>query len=250
MMATMENRRLAAARVLAGLTQRELARLVGSREIEISRIETGRVRPDMAVCVFRDLVLFPSQGLENSIRSMYALGLKLDQVEGVLDELRRLNCSGDVADQFLDSRATGTEPLARETAMGLLRFFTDNVLKHSAESVHIRWVAAKPLVMFWSTVAYLVQHPDARHAAVGYLSTACGGWLAEVPLEKCFLGLRREDAQKSLMDLSVGVFTDRTVRHMVGARLVGGLKTEVPYDLECLLQETEYLPKKFARHVK
>ena len=76
------------------------------------------------------------------------------------------------------------------------------------------------------------------------------GGLAEVPLEKCFLGLRREDAQKSLMDLSVGVFTDRTVRHMVGARLVGGLKTEVPYDLECLLQETEYLPKKFARHVK
>jgi DNA-binding XRE family transcriptional regulator len=45
MMATMENRRLAAARVLAGLTQRELARLVGSREIEISRIETGRIRP-------------------------------------------------------------------------------------------------------------------------------------------------------------------------------------------------------------
>jgi len=45
MMATMENRRLAAARVLAGLTQRELAERVGSREIEISRIETGRVRP-------------------------------------------------------------------------------------------------------------------------------------------------------------------------------------------------------------
>jgi transcriptional regulator with XRE-family HTH domain len=49
MMATMENRRLAAARVLAGLTQRELARLVGSREIEISRIEKGRVRPDRDV---------------------------------------------------------------------------------------------------------------------------------------------------------------------------------------------------------
>jgi len=35
--------------VLAGLTQRELARLVGSREIEISRIEKGRVRPDRDV---------------------------------------------------------------------------------------------------------------------------------------------------------------------------------------------------------
>lgn len=35
-----------AARALAGLTQRQLAEKVGTREIEISRIETGRVRPD------------------------------------------------------------------------------------------------------------------------------------------------------------------------------------------------------------
>ena len=41
-----ENRRLAAARVLKGLTQRQLAEKVGTREIEISRIETGRVMPD------------------------------------------------------------------------------------------------------------------------------------------------------------------------------------------------------------
>lgn len=40
-----ENRRMAAARVLAGMTQRQLAERVGTREIEISRIETGRVEP-------------------------------------------------------------------------------------------------------------------------------------------------------------------------------------------------------------
>jgi transcriptional regulator with XRE-family HTH domain len=40
-----ENRRLAAARVLKGITQRQLAEMVGTREIEISRIETGRVAP-------------------------------------------------------------------------------------------------------------------------------------------------------------------------------------------------------------
>jgi DNA-binding XRE family transcriptional regulator len=39
-----ENRRLAAARVLLGLTQRQLAQKVGTREIEISRIETGRTQ--------------------------------------------------------------------------------------------------------------------------------------------------------------------------------------------------------------
>jgi len=44
-----ENRRLAAARVLKGITQRQLAELVGTREIEISRIETGRVAPDAAM---------------------------------------------------------------------------------------------------------------------------------------------------------------------------------------------------------
>ena len=42
-----ENRRLAAARVLKGITQRKLAELVGTREIEISRIETGRITPDV-----------------------------------------------------------------------------------------------------------------------------------------------------------------------------------------------------------
>ena len=41
-----ENRRMAAARVLKNITQRKLAELVGTREIEISRIETGRVIPD------------------------------------------------------------------------------------------------------------------------------------------------------------------------------------------------------------
>jgi DNA-binding XRE family transcriptional regulator len=39
-----KNRRLAAARVLLGLTQRQLAEKAGTREIEISRIETGRTQ--------------------------------------------------------------------------------------------------------------------------------------------------------------------------------------------------------------
>jgi len=37
---------LAAARVLKGFTQRQLAEWVGTKEIEISRIETGRVTPN------------------------------------------------------------------------------------------------------------------------------------------------------------------------------------------------------------
>lgn len=44
-----ENRRLAAARVLKGFTQRELAEKIGTREIEISRIETGRTTPDASL---------------------------------------------------------------------------------------------------------------------------------------------------------------------------------------------------------
>ena len=32
--------------MLKGLTQLQLAELVGSKEIEISRVETGRARPD------------------------------------------------------------------------------------------------------------------------------------------------------------------------------------------------------------
>ncbi len=43
------NQRLKAARVLKGLTQRQLAEKVGTREIEISSIETGRVTPDAAM---------------------------------------------------------------------------------------------------------------------------------------------------------------------------------------------------------
>lgn len=39
------NNRLKAARVFKGLTQLQLADQVGTREIEISRIETGRVCP-------------------------------------------------------------------------------------------------------------------------------------------------------------------------------------------------------------
>jgi DNA-binding XRE family transcriptional regulator len=41
------NNRLKAARVLKGMTQRKLAELVGTREIEISRIETGRCEPHL-----------------------------------------------------------------------------------------------------------------------------------------------------------------------------------------------------------
>ena len=40
------NNRLKAARVLRGLTQLQLAEKVGTKEIEISRFETGRARPD------------------------------------------------------------------------------------------------------------------------------------------------------------------------------------------------------------
>lgn len=40
------NNRLKAARVLKGMTQLQLAELVGLKEIEISRIETGRAYAD------------------------------------------------------------------------------------------------------------------------------------------------------------------------------------------------------------
>lgn len=43
------NNRMKAARVLAGLTQLQLADKVGTREIEISRIETGRIQPTAEV---------------------------------------------------------------------------------------------------------------------------------------------------------------------------------------------------------
>ena len=41
-----ENNRLKAARVLRGMTQLELASKLGTKEIEISRFETGRSQPD------------------------------------------------------------------------------------------------------------------------------------------------------------------------------------------------------------
>jgi len=40
------NLRWKAARVLRGLTQLQLADLVGRKEIEISRLETGRAQPE------------------------------------------------------------------------------------------------------------------------------------------------------------------------------------------------------------
>lgn len=40
------NRRLRAERARLGLTQRDVAEKVGLREINISRIETGRARPN------------------------------------------------------------------------------------------------------------------------------------------------------------------------------------------------------------
>ena len=41
-----ENHRLRAARALRGMTQLHLAELIGKKEIEISRYETGRSQPD------------------------------------------------------------------------------------------------------------------------------------------------------------------------------------------------------------
>jgi transcriptional regulator with XRE-family HTH domain len=42
-----ENNRLKAARVLKGMTQLQLAEKVGVKEINVSRIETGRSTPDV-----------------------------------------------------------------------------------------------------------------------------------------------------------------------------------------------------------
>lgn len=43
------NNRLRAARVLRGLTQLQLAEKIGRKEIEVSRIETGRAEPGSEV---------------------------------------------------------------------------------------------------------------------------------------------------------------------------------------------------------
>ena len=43
------NKRLRTARVLQGLTQLELAEKAGTKEIEVSRFETGRAQPDARV---------------------------------------------------------------------------------------------------------------------------------------------------------------------------------------------------------
>jgi transcriptional regulator with XRE-family HTH domain len=44
-----ENVRLKAARVLAGMTQLQLAGRIGKKEIEVSRFETGRAEADAEV---------------------------------------------------------------------------------------------------------------------------------------------------------------------------------------------------------
>jgi transcriptional regulator with XRE-family HTH domain len=44
-----QNNRLRAARVLLGMTQLQLAEKIGSKEIEVSRFETGRAEPDAEV---------------------------------------------------------------------------------------------------------------------------------------------------------------------------------------------------------
>ena len=41
-----QNNRLKAARVLRGMTQLQLAEKIGQKEIDVSRYETGRARPD------------------------------------------------------------------------------------------------------------------------------------------------------------------------------------------------------------
>ncbi|HOC55386.1 MAG TPA: helix-turn-helix transcriptional regulator [Verrucomicrobiota bacterium] len=41
-----DNKRMRAARVLAGMTQLQLADRIGKKEIEVSRFETGRAQPD------------------------------------------------------------------------------------------------------------------------------------------------------------------------------------------------------------
>ncbi len=43
------NNRLRAARVLQGLTQLQLAEKIGRKELEVSRLETGRAQPDPQV---------------------------------------------------------------------------------------------------------------------------------------------------------------------------------------------------------
>ena len=43
-----KNNRLRAARVLRGMTQLQLAEKIGRKELDISRIETGRAVPDRA----------------------------------------------------------------------------------------------------------------------------------------------------------------------------------------------------------
>jgi DNA-binding XRE family transcriptional regulator len=43
------NNRMKAARVLKGMTQYQLAEMVGTKEIEISRIETGRAVPESSL---------------------------------------------------------------------------------------------------------------------------------------------------------------------------------------------------------
>jgi transcriptional regulator with XRE-family HTH domain len=43
------NKRLRTARLLQGLTQLALAEKVGTKEIEVSRFETGRAQPDALV---------------------------------------------------------------------------------------------------------------------------------------------------------------------------------------------------------
>jgi transcriptional regulator with XRE-family HTH domain len=56
-----ENKRLRAARVLQGLTQLQLAEKIGRKEIEISRFETGRARPDSEVkCLIADVLQKPA----------------------------------------------------------------------------------------------------------------------------------------------------------------------------------------------
>jgi hypothetical protein len=103
-----------------------------------------------------------------------------------------------------------------------------------------------PLILYWSLLARMVNHGEPEGDNLNLFIEGIQAWIATVPIPNSFSSLPHDIIRNDLKQLSKTLFAIPTTRYNFGRRILRIFDKRVPYNLESILLETDYLPQKGA----
>ena len=179
--------------------------------------------------------------MRNSLQHLTSGGFTENDITQVYRELSNLKSGSKDSGIFkLPSNSVPSDCLS------VIRYVFNTLELKVPRNKYLTSTLITPLILYWSLLARMVNHGEPEADNLNLFIEGIQAWIDTVPIPNSFSSLPDDIIRNDLNQLSKSVFAIPTTRYNFGRRILRIFHKRVPYNLESMLLQTDYLPQKGA----